>query len=938
MNVNLLSRWLHTSRLSNFFTHFAGWQEEGYPEDPSDLQQEYQELFMGVHADIYIPLWASTCKYEQGSLLDETTLEVLRFYRHWGYTPVAMDGNPPDYIGQQLRFAAYLLACALHDAENAKDYIDALDEFIALYLLDTVRTVADGIKAHSDTPLFLRVAEHLVNFCRDCSPAALCTPEDCKEHLLCWEAYENGRNAAISAGPIHTIKTAGRNNCGGKCAVHATEQDGCILAVETGCDIGDPSIRACVRGRGYRRTYMTGQRLRYPMKRIGKRGEGRFTRISWEEAADLITAEWVRIRDKYGVGARYVNYGTGISAVIRPDRLTKRLLNLDGGYVDLFGSYSSACAQYVTPYIYGDNMSGNSVEDLLNTKLLILWAHNPTETIFSPQLSYMIVQARKKGAKVIVIDPRNSDSALSFADQWIPIVPSTDGALANAMAYVIWEEGLQDQSFMDRFCLGFDEAHMPEGSDKSQNFKNYIFGGIDGIAKTPEWAEPITGIPADVIRALAREYATTKPACILPGLGAQRIGNGEQTVRAIAALTALTGNIGIPGGGAAGVGMSKEEAQPGFPIGDRPYKATISVFMWLEAIERGAQMTRKKDHIQGVEQLDTDIKMLFNLAGNTLINQHSDINHTIEVLQDESKCEFILCTDVFMTPSAKFADILLPGTSFLEEDNMAGPWRQGHYLLHHNRVIEPIFGCRDEYHWISDVAHRLGLWEAWSEGRETREQWLEDIYNGLRKQEPELPPYAAFKANGGYTYKNPKTYIAYADQIRDPEHHPFKTPSGKIEIYSQRLADFENPAEIPALPIYVPCPEGPHDPLREKYPLQLIGWHTKRRCHSVHDNNPWMEETDPQRMWIHPDDAAARGLRTGDLAEVWNDRGHIRMPVLVTDRIVRGVVAIAQGAWYNPDKDGTDKRGSINVLTDRRPTPLAKGNPQHTNLVEVKAL
>ena len=128
----------------------------------------------------------------------------------------------------------------------------------------------------------------------------------------------------------------------------------------------------------------------------------------------------------------------------------------------------------------------------------------------------MIVQAKQRGAKVIVIDPRNSDSAMAFADQWIPITPSTDGALSNAMAYVILEEGLQDQAFMDRFCLGFDEDHMPEGADKTQNFRNYLFGGLDGTAKTPEWAEAITGVPADTIRSLAIRYATAKPAALIP--------------------------------------------------------------------------------------------------------------------------------------------------------------------------------------------------------------------------------------------------------------------------------------------------------------------------------------------------------------------------------------------------------------------------------------
>jgi len=943
MKNNLLERWLRCSRLTTFFTDYEAWRRTAAAEEePAGLRQEYEDLLMGTNAAIYIPLWASVCKYEDGSLLDETTLKVLQFYHRWGYAPVEMDGNPSDYIGQQLRFLCYLLACALHTEKKGMpslQYQEAAEEFITLYLLDTVHVVADGIRRHAAAAEFLRIAEELTQICRVSWPAQAGgeDPARYRAELTCFDVFENGPGAAIPDAAPQVIVTAGRNNCGGKCSIRATRQDGCVLDLETGCDIGLPSLRACIRGRGYRKTYLTGERLRYPMKRIGKRGEGRFIRINWEEAADLIASEWVRIRDAYGPGARYANYGTGVSALIRPDALVWRLLNLDGGYLARYGSYSSACAGYVTPYIYGNSYSGNSTEDLLNSKLLILWGHNPTETIFSPQLSYTIAQAKEKGMKVIVIDPRNSDSAMAFADQWIPITPATDGALANAMAYVIWSEGLQDQAFMDRCCVGFDEEHMPEGAPREQNFRNYLFGGLDGVAKTPQWAEKITGIPAETIRSLAIEYATAKPACLMPGLGYQRVGNGEQAVRAIAALTCLTGNVGIPGGGAAGCGNPREEATPSFPIGERPYKGTISCFLWLQAIEEGARMTRQKDHIQGVEKLDSDIKMLFNLASNILINQHSDINHTVSVLQDESKCEFIVCTDVFMTPSAKFADLLLPAPSFLEEDNITTPWRAGHYLLHNTKVIEPLFGCRTEYDWLSDVAKRLGLWEQWSEGREKHTQWLEHLYEQLREKAPELPPYQEFRANGGYTYKNPKSYIAYEEQCRDPEQHPFATPSGKIEIYSQRLADWGEPEEIPALPSYVPCPEGPEDPLRQKYPLQLIGWHTKRRCHSIHDNNRWMEEADPQRMWMHPADAAARGLVTGSIAQVYNDRGCMHIPVFVTDRVIQGVVAIAQGAWYRPDKDGVDLRGSINVLTSKRPTPLAKGNPQHTNLVEVKS-
>jgi anaerobic dimethyl sulfoxide reductase subunit A len=179
--------------------------------------------------------------------------------------------------------------------------------------------------------------------------------------------------------------------------------------------------------------------------------------------------------------------------------------------------------------------------------------------------------------------------------------------------------------------------------------------------------------------------------------------------------------------------------------------------------------------------------------------------------------------------------------------------------------------------------------------------------------------------------------IAYpADQIRDPVNHPFKTPSGKIEIFSPRIYNLKRPHEILSIPGYVPPPEGPQDPLREKYPLQLIGYHTKKRTHSTHDANPWLDAMDPQRLWIHPEDANDRGLQDGELAEIFNDRGRVRIPVFVTTRIIRGVVAMSQGGWYTPDSSDTDIRGCINVLTSIKPSPFARGNPQHTNLVEVK--
>jgi anaerobic dimethyl sulfoxide reductase subunit A len=326
--------------------------------------------------------------------------------------------------------------------------------------------------------------------------------------------------------------------------------------------------------------------------------------------------------------------------------------------------------------------------------------------------------------------------------------------------------------------------------------------------------------------------------------------------------------------------------------------------------------------------------MILNLAGNTLINQHGDINRTAEILRDTSRCEFIVCSDLFMTASAKFADILLPGVSMFECENITMPWKYGDFVGFTNKAIEPLYEGRFEYDWLVEVARGLGLEQEFSLGR-TAGDWLKAAYEELRKTETELPDYETFKEAGIYRYQNNKVRIAFEKECQDPEKYPFPTPSGKIEIFSEKVYRTEYKEFFPAIPRYVTPPEGADDPLREKYPLQMIGWHTKRRCHSIHDNNQAMHRLDPQCIWIHPDDAAARGIQDGDEVLVCNDRGSVQIPARVTDRILPGVTAMTQGAWYQPDEKGTDHGGSINVLTSLHPTPYARGNAQHTNLVEI---
>jgi anaerobic dimethyl sulfoxide reductase subunit A len=951
----ILLSWKRCDFFVRFFDDFPAWldgrRSPRGPECPDRgaLLQEYDELFKGVNAGIHIPLWASVRgETEGGTLLDARTLELIKVYHAWGYEPVRMDGNPPDFIGEQFRFLAFLHGLffrALERGEETEPCRAAGRDLIEGYLAPAAGAVVAGMRRHGVSPVFRDTAEELESCVRYAAGifAGTVPPEDAGGGTEAPDAGLSGYAACrdgtgpITDRPERPVNTAGRNNCGGKCAVRVTEQEGCILAVTAGCGlVGEPVMRACPRGMAYRETFMDSRRLRYPMLRVGERGEGRFRRISWEEAADIAAAEWLRIRDRYGPAARYVNYATGVSAVLRPDAMVRRLLNLDGGHLGYYNSYSSACAHFTIPYVYGDNFSGNGAGDILNTRLLILWGHNPRETIFGSERNYYLERARDRGIRIVVIDPRRSDTVQALAAEWIGIRPSTDAALADAMAWVIWSEGLQDQPFMDAFCQGFDEARMPAGFPPGLCYRAWLFGERDGVPKTPAWAAAITGVPAETIVRLAREYAAAKPACLLPGLGPQRTGNGEQAIRGMAMLACLTGNVGKPGGGAAGAGSPPGFPFQMYPVPPNPYPGLIPSFLWTRALERGRTMTPREDGLRGVERLDSDIKLIFNLAGNTLVNQHSDINNTIRLLKDPGRCEFIVCSDVFMTSSARFADLLLPGSSFFEDENIAPPWDFGNYLLFNNRVIDPPFGCRFEYYFVEALARRLGLWEAWSGGHAGPAQWLESIYGEYRRLGPELPEYPAFKAAGGWYGGEARPFVAYEKQIRDPANHPFATPSGKIEIFSPRLYGLDRPEEVPAIPGYVPCPEGPEDPLSEKYPLQLVGWHTKRRTHSIHDNNRRFERIDPQRLWIHPLDAERRGLADGEPAEIFNDRGRIRMPVRITTRIVPGVVGMAQGAWYSPDSSGADTRGSINVLSSQRPSPLARGNPQHTNLVEVR--
>ena len=735
------------------------------------------------------------------------------------------------------------------------------------------------------------------------------------------------------------------HNCGGRCLLIAHVRDGVITRLETDDrpdELAAPQLRACVRGRSYLRRQYHPDRLLYPMKRAGKRGEGSFTRISWEEAVDILAAQIKRVRQAYGSGALFVPYGTGSYNQVNGSQTARRLLNLYGGCLGIYNSYSWAAINAATPTVYGTLRTGNQRQDWLNARYILMWGWNPAEMRDGTNSDYFIKLARQRGARVVCIDPRHSLSAASLADEWVPIRPGTDAALMTAMAYVMVSEGLYDEEFVRTHCVGFDATQMPEGCEQAETYVDYLFGSRDGVPKTPEWAEAITAVPRRTIQRLAREYAALKPGVLYQGYGMQRRAYGEQVVRAGCVLAALAGNVGIPGGWASGLGTQAPDGGPlwnVFPAGDNPVKASIPVFLWTEAVLRGPELGAEHG-VVGADRLESSIKLIYAVASNALINQHANINRSAEILRDEKKVEFIAVQDQFLTPTGRFADLLLPACTQFETWGVEDGWKYGDEVILMPKLVEPPGEARSDYRICADVAERLGFGEAYTEGRDERGwvEWVLDQYRAGRF--PDLPSLDEFEQSNIGVYANPVTRpaVAFADFRRDPQAYPLDTPSGKIEIFSRQLAELGRPQEIPAVPKYIQEWESPFGPEAQEYPLQALGHHTLHRVHSTHDNNDWLGEAFPQRVFINPLDARPRGIQDGDRVLVYNARGVMVLPCRVTERILPGVVDIPQGAWWQPDGSGVDSGGSVNVLTSERWTPLAFGTAQHTIMVQVEKL
>jgi anaerobic dimethyl sulfoxide reductase subunit A len=695
-----------------------------------------------------------------------------------------------------------------------------------------------------------------------------------------------------------------------------------IIKIET--DGGDePQLRACLRGRAYRQRVYAPDRLKYPMKRTGERGEGQFEGISWDEALDTVARELIRVKKTYGNASILLLASGGNQSILHSPVSVNRLLTLFGGFTRTWGIPSFEGALFASMATYGTLTTGSSRQDLLNSRLIIMWGWNPAVTIWDTNTTFTLIKAKEKGVKIVGIDPRLTESIAVLADEWVPIRPGTDAAMLIAMAYVMIRENIYDQKFLDTYTVGFDK------------FQSYVTGAEGGVPKTPAWAQEITGVPQDTIERLAIEYATMKPAALIPGWGPARGAMGEQFGRAANTIIAMTGNVGKSGGYAGGFMRAFSSRLVGMPrVGSNPVEeGSLPRQNSLYKLRGAGSPTSARIHNTKVYDAilrgkaggyPCDPKLAYIVSANPLCSS-PNVNQGIAAFKT---LEFIVVHEQRMTPTAKFADILLPVNTFMEREDMVTPWLGAPYYLFMNKAIDSMYESKSDSDICIELAPRLGITE-YNDGR-TEEDWLRTVAEGTG----DIPSFNQFKEEGAIKIEESQPFVAFREQIADLLSNPFSTLSGKIEIYCEHLAEMKNP-RIPPIPKYIPAQEGYGGALAERYPLQLISTHYKTAAHSTMERLPWLEEVEPRRVWINTLDAQKRGISDGDAVLIFNDRGKVLMRARVTERIMPGVIDIAEGAWFDIDEHGIDRGGCANTLTATDHSPGGAW-ATNTGLVEIK--
>ena len=715
------------------------------------------------------------------------------------------------------------------------------------------------------------------------------------------------------------VRTVCPAHCGiDACGILAHVKAGRVVKVEP-AEFPDPKYRRiCLRGLSSLDITYHKDRLKFPMKRVGERGEGKFERISWDEALDTIADKFKTIAEKYGwqsIGWVLGGPGGGTTkfgAYLRLASLTQSTRVSAWGYGDAglpCGSRVLFGAQFPYGYLFGGLLAGKAKPDVV-----VVWGANPGE---SQPLNLMrpIMDAKANGARLVVIDPRFTVTA-SKADAYLGLKPGTDSALALGLMHVIFQKGLHDVPFILKYSTGsylvrIDTGKYLRGKDlgfkeeqeyvvwdsitdspalrQSGDVLPAIEGGytVNGIAcktafqllkeltgeYTPERTEMVTGVSSDLITRLAERIGSSKETTFVTHMGFTRTYHGDISLRAMGTVATVTGNVmaTFSGGHLPAVLNWKPflKADP-----EKPSYSRLGILQLYDAIISGKPYPVKAVWF-------SFINFLNQCANSGKIEK--------EVFPN---LDFIVDTELFMTPTARYADILLPVCSFLEfADLVPHPYP---YIQYQQKVMEPLHESRSDVDIASDIAKRLGFSEYFDMG----EEGFVDLI--LDSKDPSMEGITREKLTKG------AMPLKYIPEMEQPFDMPFSTPSGKIEFYCEDLYE-----EGQALPYQLDPLETPLAGKKGKYPLAFIQGHSRFRTHSMFANVESLLELNPEPLVeINPADAADRDIRDGDKVVVYNDRARTKLKARISTGVAPGVINIMQGWWIDQFEEG-----SVNHLT-----------------------
>ena len=602
-------------------------------------------------------------------------------------------------------------------------------------------------------------------------------------------------------------------------------------------------------------------------------------------------------------------------------------------------------AQFILPHVIGtyravseEASSWKTIAE--NTGVLVAFGGlNPKNWQITPggagnhSLKGLVLNAVNAGVEIVVVSPSRDDAPDWLTASWIAPRPNTDTALMLALTHTIIMEGLHDQEFLQDYCVGFQEL------------LEYLNGKSDGVEKNAEWASLVTEVEAITIRQLARKIAGQR-TMLTAAWSLQRGDHGEQPFWALIALAAVLGQIGLPGGGFSfgygsmnGIGApSEERLTPSMEALRNPINFAIPVARVADLL-----LSPGEDfEFNGSILTYPDIRLIYWAGGNPF-HHHQDLNRLVAGWQ---QVETVIVHESWWTPTARRADIVLPVTTSLERNDIGGSTRD-RYVFAMQKAIEPVGESRHDFDIFKKLSESLDCEKIFSKGKNELD-WLQCIYQELHNkaadQDTEMPEFSEFWNKGYWLSPEIKENETLLHSFRmDPNANPLETPSKKIELYSQVIADFGYD-DCPPHPAWLPPLEWLGSEKITIYPFHLITNQPKDRFHSQMDSGRLSQAkkiNGREPVWINPEDAKNLEVSSGDTVRLFNDRGACLAGVLVTEDVRSKVVIMATGAWFDPllngDSDILDKHGNPNVLTiDKGTSKLAQGCSALSALVQVE--